>query len=132
MAAIVTNNFRRENAQEWVNKLTDESSADNYFVGFGKSDSWPNEEIPTIPSNTETENRDVLRNLIGLIRINTNANHSTAKSIVPRNEWATGRRYKAYDPADIDNFNSTTVGGDTIYPSYVISNQKIYIKYINY
>jgi hypothetical protein len=127
MAAIVTNNFRRENAQEWVNKLTNTPSTDNYFVGFGKSDSWPNEEIPTIPSNTETENRDVLRNLIGLIRINTNANHSTAKSIVPRNEWATGRRYKAYDPADIDNFNSTSVNGDTIYPSYVISNQKIYL-----
>lgn len=127
MAAIVTNNFRRENAQEWVNKLTDIASADNYFVGFGKSDSWPDEAIPAIPSNTETENRDVLRNLIGLIRINTNATHSTAKSIVPRNEWATGRRYKAYDPADIDNFNSTTVGGDTIYPSYVISDQKIYL-----
>lgn len=130
MAAIVTNNFRKNIVDLLLEEINSSASPRNeYFVGLGKSDPWPivnNLEIAPIPTNTETENLDVLRNLIGLVKLDASTNYKASK-IIARNAWVSGRKYKKYDPADIENFDLGVEGDLSVYPSYVTRNNKIYI-----
>lgn len=131
MAAIVTNNFRKNNVDLLLEEINSSASPRNeYFVGLGKSDPWPidenNLEIAPIPTNTETENHDVLRNLIGLVKLDASTNYKASK-IIAKNAWVSGRKYKKYDPADIENFDLDVEGDLSVYPSYVTRNNKIYI-----
>lgn len=127
MAAIVTNNFRKNNVDLLLEEINSSASPRNeYFVGLGKSDPWDDGQNIPLPSNTETENTDVLRNLIGLVKLDGGGDYKAVK-IIPKNGWVSGRRYKKYDPADIENFDLGEQNGEDVYPSYVTYNDKIYI-----
>ena len=148
MAAIITDDFRRNSATFLINDIidknagsTDDSSAEaggfEYFVGIGKSDPWASitsagttfsesdQNFPTpLPNGSVGESQEVLDNLIGAVAVKT----TNALHVIPRINWVANRRYKRWNRNDADMFNvSTTIAGNTEYPCYAVYNDKIYI-----
>jgi hypothetical protein len=140
MAAIITDDFRRNQAQLLINDIkasvplsAPDSSAfrdnENYSLGLGKTNPWPNDSagnaessdafIVDAPIGTEIEKRDVIDNLFTLKELAADSCYR----MIPRNNWVSGRKYKVYNYADNDCFYAT---GD-LYPSYVTHNSKVYV-----
>ena len=147
MAAIITDDFRRNQAKLLVNDI--KASADaaydasdlttnmqdryrtnsNYAIGLGKTDSWPNDInnasedtldfIIKTPDGTLQESQDVINNLFTLKEVSA----TSVAQLIAKNTWTLGRKYKAYDASDNDCFYVT---GD-VYPSYVVHNGNIYL-----
>ncbi len=128
MAAIITNDFRRNAVQQLISDVVDTQS---YFVGIGKSDSWPvdsngNSEESSLysvplPQNTIAEKKDAIANLQTLVKV------QSTETLIPRNEWVAGRRYKTYDPTDTNTFNHTIEDAVEMFPCYVTYRNKVYI-----
>ena len=129
MSAIITNQFRKNSRELFINDIGDVTT-DDYFIGIGKSEPWPTinnvEEtdisysVP-LPTNTINEKKDILKNLFSLLKV------EETFSVIPRNEWASGRVYKVYDPYDPNVFNYETVGNVAYYPCYMTHNDKIFV-----
>ncbi len=129
MSAIITNQFRKNSRELFINDIEDVTT-DDYFIGIGKSEPWPTinnvEETDLgyslpLPTNTINEKKDVLKNLFSLLKVDETF------SVIPRNEWVSGRVYKVYDPYDPNIFNYETVGGIAYYPCYMTHNDKIFV-----
>lgn len=129
MSAIITNQFRKNSRELFINDIGDVTT-DDYFIGIGKSEPWPtinNVEETNIaysvplPTNTINEKKDVLKNLFSLLKV------QETFSVIPRNEWVSGRVYKVYDPYDPNVFNYETVGNTAYYPCYMTHNDKIFV-----
>ena len=140
MAAIITDDFRRNQARLLINDikasvaLTAPSSSAfrdnaNYLIGLGKTDSWGNDSagnsessnafIVDAPIGTEIEKKDVIDNLFTLKELAVDSCYH----MIPKNGWVTGRKYKVYNHADNDCFYAT---GDQ-YPCYVTHGGKVYL-----
>ena len=129
MSAIITNQFRKNSRELFINDIGD-STTDDYFIGIGKTEPWPtingvdedniNYTVP-LPTNTLIEKEDTLKNLIALLKV------QETFSVVPRNEWRSGRIYKVYDPYDPNIFNFETIGSVAYYPCYMTHNDKIFV-----
>ena len=150
MAAIITDHFRRNQARLLVNDIkasadsefdsTANSSSNSnesnwpyrgnnrYSIGLGKSDSWPDagtvtEASPSFvvpaPAGNRQEDEDVINNLFTLKDVST----ASAKQMIAKNPWTSGRKYKVYDSADPDAFYAT----GELYPCYVTHNNSVYI-----
>ena len=129
MSAIITNQFRKNSRELFINDIGDVTT-DDYFIGIGKSEPWPTinnvEEtdlaysVP-LPTNTINEKKDVLKNLFSLLKV------QETFSVIPRNEWVRGRVYKVYDPYDPNVFNYETVGNTAYYPCYMTHDDKIFV-----
>ena len=129
MSAIITNQFRKNSRELFINDIGDVTT-DDYFIGIGKSEPWPTinnvEEtdlaysVP-LPTNTINEKKDVLKNLFSLLKV------QETFSVIPRNEWVRGRVYKVYDPYDPNVFNYETVGNTAYYPCYMTHNNQIFV-----
>lgn len=141
MAAIITDDFRRNQARNLMNDI--KAAAGNvsslaagafreietYAIGIGKSDPWKNDSndndenndsfVVPVPIGAKYENRDVINNMFSLSEISANG----VKQVIPKNLWTSGRKYKIYDPNDNDLYY---VSGD-FYPCYVTYNNNIYI-----
>ena len=129
MSAIITNKFRRESCQSFLDSVDG-----TYYVGLGKSDPWPidlntspnldeediNYSIP-LPNSTFLEDRDVLDNLIVLVK------YSSKNILVPKNPWSSGRVYKVYDPTDTLLFDLEGTNSSSRYPCYMSHNDNIYV-----
>ena len=121
MSAIITNQFRKNSRELFINDIGD-STTDDYFIGIGKTEPWPtlngvdedglSYSVP-LPTNTLVEKEDVLKNLISLLKV------SDTFAVVPRNQWRSGRIYKTYDPSDPNIFNFETIGAEAYYPCYM-------------
>ena len=128
MAAIITDDFRRNQAKLLVDSIVDVDEATIYALGIGKSDPWPDNDsgasetdsnfTVTTPSGTRQEADDVLNNLISMKEISGDG----AEQLVPKNTWASGNTYKAYDSTDNSCFyddndgkSCCVVDGDNIY-----------------
>ena len=149
MAAIITDHFRRNQARLLVNDIKASASGsfsdtestgtggvgaypyrgnNRYAIGLGKSDSWPsagsvsegdaNFVVPA-PTGIRQEDEDVINNLFTL----KDVGGTSAKQMIAKNTWTTGRKYKVYDSADPDAFYAT---GD-LYPCYATHNNSVYI-----
>lgn len=127
MSAIITNQFRKNSRELFINDI---GTNNDYFIGIGKSEPWPtidNVEESNIryavplPTNTIVERSDVLKNLISLLKV------EDTYSVVPRNEWVSGRVYKVYDPTDPNIFNYETIGNTAYYPCYITHNDHIFV-----
>ena len=148
MAAIITDDFRRNSATFLINDIIDKNAGSDdddthdsggfeYFVGIGKSDPWDSQTIgetvlnendqnfPTpLPNGGVSESQEVLDNLIGAVAVKT----TNALHVIPRINWVANRRYKRWNKYDPDMFNvSTNAGGNTEFPCYAIYDDKIYI-----
>jgi hypothetical protein len=127
MSAIITNQFRKNSRELFINDIDTNT---NYFIGIGKSEPWPdvggveesnlNYSVP-LPSNTIIEKTDALKNLISLLKV------QSTFTVIPRNEWQSGRVYKVYDPSDPNIFNYETIGATAYYPCYMTHNNKVFI-----
>ena len=152
MAAIITDDFRRNQARLLVNDI--KASADSEFdstansssnsnesnwpyrgnnrsaVGLGKSDSWPAQTSGTVtenstnfvtpaPAGNRQEDEDVINNLFSV----KDVSGGSAKQMIAKNPWTSGRKYKVYDSADNDAFYAT---GD-LYPCYVTHGNSVWI-----
>lgn len=127
MAAIVTDSFRRNNAQFF---LADIARADSkYYLGIGKSEQWAADEESTslvipVPLGIPSDDSDIKSNLTTLIKIN----EVNSGLVIPQIKWKAGARYKAYSPADPDCFYpSTLVGGGEVNPCYAVISGRIYL-----
>jgi hypothetical protein len=140
MAAIITDDFRRNQARLLINDIkasvalsAPDSAAfrdnANYLIGLGKTDSWGSDSagnsetssafIVDAPIGTEIEKKDVIDNLFTLKELAVDSCYH----VIPKNGWVTGRKYKVYNHADNDCFYAT---GDQ-YPCYVTHNGKVYL-----
>lgn len=148
MAAIITDDFRRNQARLLVNdiKASADSNFDSpasnsvestwpyrgnnrYAIGLGKADPWPNDSnnnpednsgfIVPAPDGTIQEDHDIINNLFTLKDIAS----AGVKQMVAKNPWTSGRKYKVYDQTDDDMFYTT---GD-LYPAVVTDGDKIYM-----
>ena len=127
MSAIITNQFRKNSRELFINDIDTNT---NYFIGIGKSEPWPtinnveesalNYSVP-LPTNTIIEKTDVLKNLISLLKV------QSTFTVIPRNEWVSGRVYKIYDPSDPNIFNYETIGNTAYYPCYMTHNDHVFV-----
>ena len=124
MSAIITNKFRKESCDIFINDVIDPET--DYFIGIGKTDKWPDTtELPEdsqlfsapLPQGTIIEDSDVLDNLISLVRV------TAQDRLIPKNSWRSGRIYKVYDPYDTLTFDLE----ENKYPSYITINDNIYV-----
>ena len=147
MAAIITDDFRRNQARLLVNDIKASASSlfdspsDNsdettwpyrgnnrYAIGLGKSDPWPDSDgiaessnsfAAPVPSGTIQEMDDVMNNLFTLKDVEI----GNVKQLIAKNAWESGRKYKIYDTSDNDMFYAT---GDE-YPCVVTNGDKVYV-----
>lgn len=145
MAAIITDDFRRNSTAFLLKDITDQntgvtddgindSGSDyEYFIGIGKSDAWDNDALGNdetnqnfstpLPSGSVIESKEVIDNLVGAIAVDT----TEAYNIIPRVDWSVSRRYKRWNENDPTMFDVSTIGTNTVYPCYAIYDNKIYI-----
>ncbi len=149
MAAIITDDFRRNSATFLINDIIDKNAGSDddspeqdvggyeYFVGIGKSDPWDSQTVggstlvetdqnfsTPLPNGSVSESQEVLDNLIGAVAVKT----TNALHVIPKINWVATRRYKRWNRNDPDMFNvSTNSLGETEYPCYAVYNDKIYI-----
>lgn len=144
MAAIITDEFRRNSTAFLLKDITDQnngvtdSSNDSdslyeYFIGIGKSDAWDNDASANtednqnfstpLPNGSVIESKEVIDNLVGALAIQ----QDQAYNIIPRVDWSANRRYKRWNENDPAMFDVGTVSGNTVYPCYAIYDNKIYI-----
>lgn len=138
MAAIITSEFRKNARAIFTNEL--KNGSDDYFIGLGKTDSWPDttdslNNVVTeysrqfsapLPVDTVLDKIDVLQNLMVLAKVSGTTDNSQIFNVIPRNNWAFDRIYKTYDPTDPKCFDYETIDGVAYYPCYVTSNDRIY------
>lgn len=128
MAAIVTDSFRRNNAQLFLGDIA--SSSTNYYVGLGKSDKWVLDEEALLPGDIpvslgiEGDDSDIKSNLVTLLKIND----THTELVIPHIKWKTGAYYKAYSDYDLDCFYPGVLeGGAEINPCYAVVSGRIYL-----
>jgi len=115
MAAIVTNNLKKQLLQTIVTDISADS-ANYYYIGISRSNPW--DETDTVPTvgNTEREKRNFRAALQSIIRT------TDASFVAPRYNWSSGSIYSAY------NDNQTAAANSTTYPYYVLTaNQRVYL-----
>ena len=120
MPAIITPNFRLENAKNFKAAVADANNSVYVFVG--KSDKWSStldgtsDAAPTT-SNTLVDQNDTWSNMIALKEVTS----SDVINLVRRNNWTTGEIYTAWDDAD------DTIFIDSAKKFYVITTEfKVY------
>ena len=145
MAAIITDDFRRNSATFLINDIIDKNAGSTddspeqelggyeYFVGIGKSDSWDNDTSGNaeadqnfstpLPNGSVAESQEVIDNLIGAVAVKIDS----AKHVIPRINYVPARRYKRWNKYDPDMFNVSTDSVGTVYPCYAVHNDKLYI-----
>tara|TARA_B100000927_G_C16473904_1_gene472626 strand:+ start:1898 stop:3487 length:1590 start_codon:yes stop_codon:yes gene_type:complete len=103
MAAIVSNNFRVLNAQNFKEDIAGSS----VYVSIGKSDVWSlttsdtTDTTPFTPDDHLDEIGEARFNMIGMKKINS----ADIAHVVPRHTWASGRSYVEWDSNDADIFD---------------------------
>jgi len=115
MAAIVTNNLKKQLLQTIVTDISADS-ANYYYIGISRSNPWDGTDtVPTV-GNTEREKRNFRAALQSIIRT------TDASFVAPRYNWSSGSIYSAY------NDNQTAAANSTTYPYYVLTaNQRVYL-----
>jgi hypothetical protein len=118
MAAIITEQYRKNSAQTLIADVTENLEA-KYYVGLGKSDDWyeklsAGQEAP-FPIGSASDARGVQHALTDII----NVGPSNIKTVIPL-VTPSASKFKAYNPYDPTSFYPSTVGADTIKPAYFV------------
>ena len=112
MAAIITQNFRLDTAQKFVDGL----STSKYYLALGRPNPWADDTTPPTPNESAYTTNDAWENMYAAKKLDPD----DAVSAMPRHLWVSGTPYKAYDDRD-----ATPESGD---PYYVITNNNhVYI-----
>ena len=105
MSAIITSQFRLENANNFIASTADVSNS--VYVFIGKSDAWSSSKdintdstAPT-PQDTVADVNDAWQNMIAMKKVTS----TQIINISPRHNWTSGLGYFAWDDGDNDIFN---------------------------
>lgn len=90
MAAIITQNLKKQVIQDIFDDITDSAGA-KYYIGIGKSEEWNDSDVAPDPAQTEREIRNFRLGLQSMKRV------ADFSYVVPRNNWTTGTTYSAYN-----------------------------------
>ena len=116
MAAIITDDFRKNNIERFIDDVSSNqspnSTAVNYYIGIGKTDPWDRDVngrteaetgfIVPLPDGSILEKADIKKNLMTLIKVDS----TDILRLVPQIEYKTGSTYKVYDPTDTSCFDA--------------------------
>lgn len=109
--AIITDDFKRRFVQTIIDDVSD--SAQQYYIGIGRSQQWDSADTVTVPTNTVTEQRNFRLSMQSLKKA------EDVSYVIPRYNWVSGTIYSAY--------NNNQAG----YPSnayYILTDEKqVYI-----
>lgn len=119
MAAIITEQFRRNNAKILLNDIVQSE----YYVGIGQQDEWDDVELGApYPKGTYGDERRALEHLIGLFKVANN----NSSLVIPKVDLESGTEYKVFDPQDPTCFYPDVNSGTR--PCYaVLSPNSIYL-----
>jgi len=125
MAAIITDDFRKNAAQLFVDDIT--SGRGSYYMGIGKSDDYDSQGgydednasfvLPS-PVSSKAEEINVLNNLTTINKVGT----ASAYRLVPRVNFSVGKVYKVYDPGDPNCFFADSATGEL--PCFVMNSDR--------
>lgn len=116
MAAIITEQFRKENADLWLKDL----SESNYYIGIGQQHRWAETEIAApYPLGTYEDQHRVLEHLTSLFKV------SNQSIMIPNVKLEAGVKYKVYDPMDPNCFYPDK--SIELYQCFAIRNDIIYL-----
>jgi hypothetical protein len=129
MSATITDLFKRELLDNlysefngWDYDSTDSSSTINkYYIGIGKSETWPDEANPVDPNPSKEDAHDFQASLQAMKLV------TDLSFVVERRNWSAGSIYTAWTEK---NHSDTSVGtlGDIIGSYYVITEENnVYI-----
>lgn len=96
MSAIITHNFKIQNAINFANSLKNS----NYYVTIGRVEDW-DKGFDLVPTNTLNTYRSLWDNMIGGKAIQENR----ISLVIPKIEWVQGMIYAMYDDNDSDLYN---------------------------
>ena len=130
MAAIITNKFRINNAEQFVESFS-ETAAETYYLFIGRAHSWASDadvQGNTIDEGTDasppTPNDDVTSefyNWDDMLGAKLIASTDVSRAI-PRRNWTTGTTYDMYEH-NISSSNASASGATNLFDStYVVMN----------
>ena len=136
MAAIITNKFRINNAEQFVESFS-EASPTTYYLFIGRSHSWASDvdaQGNTIAEGTDasppTPNDDVASefynydDMLGAKLIaSTDVTHC-----IPRRNWTTGTTYDKYEH-NISTSNAAASGATNLFDSSFVVMNSVYAVY---
>ena len=98
MAAIITDNLRKNVADLLLTEILDATDSSEYYIGIGKSDQYNDSDTIATPLRTLREERNARANLQSIKKVTTGG----ASFVIPRYNWSSNTIYSAY--------NDNTVG----------------------
>ena len=130
MAAIITNKFRINNAEQFVESFS-ETAAETYYLFIGRAHSWASDadvQGNTIDEGTDasppTPNDDVTSefyNWDDMLGAKLIASTDVSR-VIPRRNWTTGTTYDMYEH-NIGSANASASGATNLFDStYVVMN----------
>ena len=130
MAAIITNKFRINNAEQFVESFS-ETAAETYYLFIGRAHAWASDadvQGNTIAEGTDasppTPNDDVTSefyNWDDMLGAKLIASTDVSRAI-PRRNWTTGTTYDMYEH-NISSSNASASGATNLFDStYVVMN----------
>ena len=136
MAAIITNKFRINNAEQFHESFS-ETSGETYYLFIGRSHAWATDADPqgvSINEGTDasppTPNDDVVSefyaydDMIGAKIISS----SDVTFCIPRRDWTTGTTYDMYEH-NISSSNAANSGATNLFDSSYFVMNSVYAVY---
>jgi hypothetical protein len=126
MSAIITDNFRRNSAKLFLSDIA--GNVNNYYLGIGKSDKWPDAGLVTedasgynvaAPVGSFSDALEVLNNVATFSKLGA----SNTTLVIPNVPWASGKKYKAYNSYDSGCFYAT----GNLLPCYATTATGMYL-----
>jgi len=93
MAAILTDKFKLNMAQLFLSEVQDATDSNEYYIGIGRSHTYPNNDTLVDPSRTLLEEREARNNLQSVKKV------AAASFVIPRYNWSSGTIYSGYNDA---------------------------------
>ena len=117
MAAIITEKFRLNNAKQFVEDVTEATSATYTFIGRGHA--WTDDASPPTPVDSPNDEFDAYRNMVALKKVaTTDISHA-----IVRRDWTTSTQYDEYRH-NYASGNAASTGATTLWDSlfYVVTD----------
>ena len=129
MAAIITENFRQHNAEQFFESFS-EAAASTYYLFIGKSSPFTNstsggdDNSPPVPKDDVTTEFYKWDSMLAAKLISS----SDVSYVIPRRNWTNNTVYDMYEH-DISSSNTTTSGASNLYDGtfyFMTSEYKVY------
>lgn len=131
MPAIITQDFRKFNAANFMDKMLGPNPDVHYYMGIGKPNPWTTPQFMPMPTSGAAALDDVRNNLIATKAIRTGATDSDVSfgRMIPNIKYVQGRKYKFYDSSDDSCWYPTVDGTKQIthWPCYVVKDGAVWL-----